>query len=100
MAQGEFVHKPVGDGECLKCHRPHYSREENLLLADSPAICEGCHEKENKVFMQRHGNIPFRDGNCTSCHESHSSKNKGLLHKILHKPFEDSRCIECHPASE
>ena len=35
----KYAHKPVAHGECLSCHRPHATKEKNLLDASGSKLC-------------------------------------------------------------
>ena len=43
--RGPFVrtHQPVQEN-CVLCHNPHGSNNDNLLQARSPFLCQQCHE--------------------------------------------------------
>lgn len=90
VAQGDYVHFPVTQGECLLCHEHHesnlaYHLKRNSILE----LCLGCHNKsiiEHEVMHE-----PVREGDCNACHSPHVSKFKGLL-------YEGGKdlCLTCH----
>jgi predicted CXXCH cytochrome family protein len=88
------VHPPVADGECLSCHRQHYSTLPKLLGSSAPGLCLDCHDdpakdKEGKEHAVPHD--PVASGDCHACHAVHSSAVKPLL-----KDEEAKLCVECH----
>lgn len=82
------VHSPVEDGECMECHDPHSTAEDNLLKKPQGEVCADCHETvaSSKVV---HG--PVSDGDCTSCHNPHETDTEALLLKTG-----PALCLECH----
>ncbi len=102
--QGKYPHKPVKDGDCVACHRPHSSNYEPLLANDLKDLCFSCHTdlgdyiKESKY---KHG--PVQTGDCVACHNVHGSKYVSLLVRyfppvfyIDYKPEYYDLCFGCH----
>jgi predicted CXXCH cytochrome family protein len=87
------LHTPVKNGECLKCHSPHYGAKENLLdktydpdtyvksVEASFQLCFSCHTPFK--------NTGFRNGN-KNLHELH------ILNKEKSKDGKERGCIVCH----
>lgn len=83
-ASTKVVHGPLAVAECLFCHDPHLSKDEDeyLLKKPVPELCYGCHEKDTVEAIANH---PGAEA-CLFCHTGHSSPKKGLLKKIHPKP--------------
>jgi len=58
-----FQHPPVNE-DCLKCHSPHGSPNQNLLVISQPALCLQCHSAHHNG-----ASLPLVD-RCTNCHSS------------------------------
>lgn len=82
-ASTEVVHGPLSVAECIFCHDPHLSKDENehLLKKPVPELCYGCHEKKNVETIPDHKVAEA----CLNCHTGHSSPNKSLLKEISPK---------------
>lgn len=117
-SEKKFVHKPVGDNECQKCHKPtdkihpRYKKEAfNLADNGRSGLCYECHKrKDNLKFV--HG--PVGSGDCLACHDVHQSEYKSQLklpgarlcfmchdkasfeRKYPHPPIEEGNCTGCH----
>ncbi|RMG58365.1 MAG: cytochrome C [Deltaproteobacteria bacterium] len=110
----EFVHTPVGKGQCVACHDPHQSNAPKQLKADTvSALCFKCHENNKTVKKYVHG--PVASGDCIVCHNPHTSPYKFQLEaqgdelcflchedrkaeftrKYVHKPAKEN-CLNCH----
>ncbi|WP_022852417.1 cytochrome c3 family protein [Thermodesulfatator atlanticus] len=100
----KYPHKPVKNGDCVACHRPHSSNYELLLANDLTTLCFNCHVdlgdyiKESKF---KHG--PVQTGDCIACHNVHGSQYVSLLVKyfppkfyIDYKPENYDLCFACH----
>ena len=83
------LHVPFSDGDCLTCHSPHSSKQENLLVYEENSICTECHDLENEDNQIIHA--PVESSQCNDCHTHHYSANKALL--IKESP---ELCFECH----
>jgi predicted CXXCH cytochrome family protein len=103
-------HGPAGAGFCTACHRPHKSREDNLLLEAGNALCFNCHETNLVADNIIHQEIKKKD-NCVDCHNPHSSENNSMLqsgacyscheekindYSFLHGPVAANYCSTCH----
>lgn len=84
-----FQHKPVGSGDCLRCHTPHTSFVKGLLVKPQTELCSECHQliRTPAPFVHR----PVADGDCVSCHDPHVSNQAGLLKNTMEKV-----CLGCH----
>lgn len=108
----EYVHGPVGLGDCTACHKPLNPEEHTWQFErKGKDLCEYCHlEQSAKKIVHE----PVKTGDCTQCHDPHSSDNKFLLptktvaalcetcHKVtegmlfLHGPTAVGQCTVCH----
>jgi predicted CXXCH cytochrome family protein len=63
--QGSFSyqHPPVSE-DCMKCHSPHGSPNQNLLTVSQPALCLQCHSAHHNG-----ASLPLVD-RCTNCHNA------------------------------
>jgi predicted CXXCH cytochrome family protein len=114
MDKHEFVHTPVGKGECVACHDSHQSNAPKMLKAETVSeLCFKCHKNTKTVKKFVHG--PVASGDCMVCHNPHSSPNKYILEaesndlcflchedrkaeftrKYVHKPASE-KCNQCH----
>ena len=113
---GKYVHRPVAEGACQKCHNPHVAKYKGLLGAKQTELCFECHadlkkNKVDKIIVHK----PFAAADCVACHDPHSSGQKGLLmgggkgcfkchkemdgkYKNMHAPFAAGNCGACHNA--
>jgi len=58
-----FQHPPVNE-DYMKCHSPHGSPNQNLLVVSQPALCLQCHSAHHNG-----ASLPIVD-RCTNCHNS------------------------------
>ena len=99
------MHTPAKNGECLKCHSPHYSEMENMLsksydvdgyvknVEKSFKLCFSCHKPlETTQFRNGEKNLHALHGNfkdkeiekfigCAVCHETHGSTQDMQIRK-------------------
>ncbi len=68
----EWVHGPVGIGQCSPCHDPHGSKDAKFLLRKGDKLCTYCHEEDR---VEKHE----ASKNCTSCHDPHGGADMALL---------------------
>ena len=88
--EGQYVHKPVAEGDCSQCHDPHGGENRFLLRGGAgAAACAECHGDVTEGMPEVHG--PVAAGACTACHQSHSSDNP----KLLMMTGRDL-CLTCH----
>ncbi len=90
----KYVHGPVGEGACDKCHGEAKGHIENpkkfkfKAIEDTSKACYSCHDKfKTKKFIHS----PVEEGECTSCHNPHGSDYK---FQMVSKGGEV--CFECH----
>ena len=77
-------HAPVAEN-CLNCHAPHGSNQENLLTLPVPMLCQQCHtntDHPNDLLTRqslRGGLVPderVMERGCLNCHSNiHGSNN-------------------------
>lgn len=87
-------HRPVEEGKCRLCHKPHTSSNPALLKAASPKGCRPCHVSffaETESSENRSVHAPVRDGDCAACHHVHGG-SVGLLPVGSAKEL----CAGCH----
>lgn len=103
MAQSQFLHGPVQDGNCAACHDPHGSKNFSLLHFPYPKefyapfavetyqLCFECHDAAAFLFPETQSHTNFKDGErnlhylhvnmkdkgrtCRACHETHASNH-------------------------
>ena len=90
-------HKPVAEGKCRLCHRPHTAKVPDLLKSALPQPCRPCHGEflaalENPGVRSRHE--PASSGACGSCHEVHG----GTVAALLREGGVEALCRKCHPS--
>ena len=85
--EGEGVHQPVGDGDCLACHDPHASDRKALLKKSAPALCWDCHDNFLEKAKFTHDVVE----DCTGCHNPHSTGEQSLMKKNI-----PALCFDCH----
>ena len=73
----EYVHGPVGLGECLFCHQAHESSQPKLLHKQVPDLCFMCHEQENIKMIADHAQPRYFK--CTNCHNGHGGSARYFL---------------------
>ncbi|MCB0729634.1 MAG: cytochrome c3 family protein [Ignavibacteriae bacterium] len=106
----EYVHKPIYEDPCTKCHLPHISQNSNLLAAPFPdgnytkpnienfSMCFQCHDSK-KITNKIGTDTNFRDGNknlhtvhvikkksisCQSCHDMHGADNQHIIGNVVY----------------
>lgn len=70
-----WLHNTTARGDCLACHDPHQSKNENILRKPSATLCLPCHEKGSF----RETPVHQSEAECLSCHNPHMGLNKTLL---------------------
>jgi predicted CXXCH cytochrome family protein len=80
-AEDKTIHYPVEEGECLQCHDPHKSKFASLLRQAMPVerLCFSCHESEDILTSDQHGDMTPEERNCIECHDPHASAEEYLL---------------------
>ncbi len=85
------VHRPVKEGRCLLCHRPHLSEKPGLPAENVPG-CEECHQETfERLEKDRYVHGPLNLGDCRLCHTMHSSIEDALL-----TMSPTVLCTQCH----
>ncbi len=113
LAEG-IAHKPLQAGDCISCHTPHASKNEDLLIKTGYKLCIICHEPLKVGMRDKVKHEPMEFGECESCHKSHVSQYNNLLiakerelcflcHENstftkthIHDPVSKARCKTCH----
>lgn len=73
-----YVHGPVANGLCVRCHLAHQSIHPHLLRTDDiPSLCSSCHIDE--LFVTKDLHATFGEERCTACHNPHASDHLMLL---------------------
>ncbi len=91
--------------DCTKCHDPHTSENEHLLLKATSGgktenLCLGCHEQGVKVPDKgsRHAAL---DMGCDTCHVTHKVGERGKQEFDFHlTKAAPELCLGCHDASD
>lgn len=98
---GQTVHPPAVR-DCLKCHDPHQSPNENQLLKPTTGtskddnVCLTCHTQGTNVPKDgsRH---PALDMGCQTCHTTHKSGERGKQEFDYHlTKSTPALCLDCH----
>jgi len=123
LANGSVAHKPVAEGECLRCHQ-QFSDNHPLgkrsmgFIVQKDKLCLTCHTtllKKEKPMLHK----PVAEGKCYLCHVPHSGEIKSLLKDrapdlcfgchpkdrftgthTTHPPVEKGECLSCHDAHQ
>lgn len=105
IAGAKFKHKPVDEGNCAGCHRPHSSNYKPLLADTMEKLCFQCHvELGDEVADSKYRHGPVKTGDCTACHSKiHGSTYVKLLGREFPMNFYDAYtpskydlCFGCH----
>lgn len=71
----EWVHGPIGVGQCSVCHDPHGSKNAKFLTRTGHGLCTYCHDANR---LQNHiATVNSKD--CTGCHDPHGGADRDLL---------------------
>jgi predicted CXXCH cytochrome family protein len=100
----KVIHEPVRDGECSKCHDPHFATSKKLVIAEGNALCLNCHKDLNKKhhplkYVSAKKSVVIekgflKDGDdflCIGCHHPHAANNNNLFPSA-----DDLFCRRCH----
>jgi predicted CXXCH cytochrome family protein len=91
----ENVHAPAARG-CARCHKPHFSDQDALLVEAVQPLCTECHSPQTGSFGRAHLNLEVSVMRCQSCHDPHASKDPKFFKATTHAPFAARACDECH----
>ena len=93
VAASEYLHGPLGSGECIACHDPESVPSKfTARFGGEGELCFGCHqESKNKYSNNRFLHGPVGVNQCTVCHNPHSSSFKYQL-----VAAERDICYLCH----
>ncbi len=75
--QYKVVHGPVDAGFCIKCHSPHMSKNDFMLLRTGQDLCLDCHMAKDVFKNEVHADI--EDANCTECHNPHGGDDRFMF---------------------
>jgi predicted CXXCH cytochrome family protein len=97
MGKAQFVHGPVGAGQCAVCHtegnpgHPTKSGAKDFKLAfgGGKDLCYACH---NRMDANRVVHKPVATGDCIACHDPHQSNAELMLKKATTSEL----CFSCH----
>lgn len=95
--EGSRVHSPAAR-DCLRCHAPHASAENRLMLRPVRAVCADCHNLGAPAFGDAHMQIDPARIRCERCHDAHASKDPHFFKSNVHPPFAMKSCTDCHLA--
>ena len=99
-----LVHKPAAQ-DCLKCHDPHTSENDALLLKTTSGdktenLCLSCHRQGLNVPEKgsRHAAL---DMGCATCHVTHKTGKAGQQEFDFHlTKAAPALCIDCHDVKD
>jgi predicted CXXCH cytochrome family protein len=79
--EGEVLHSPAEEGECVECHDPHKARYASLLRVGDPfeKLCFQCHDPEDVLDTGAHEGLAVAERKCVRCHDPHVSNREYLL---------------------
>ncbi|MFQ6008904.1 MAG: cytochrome c3 family protein, partial [Candidatus Zixiibacteriota bacterium] len=84
--EATFAHEPFAQLNCLRCHDPHNSPQDALLVDDPFTLCGSCHDKDDEKTRQAHEDMHIEGLVCNNCHSGHASDAEGLLSTKTHLP--------------
>lgn len=96
------------DFRCTGCHNPHSfqapsrrSSPSEVLIKDDNSVCLGCHKRDNKDILKRHGWLPHAKEHvsslrCIDCHADQSASGEVVSHKIEKSSRALKECARCH----
>ncbi len=94
MGTKQWVHGPVGVGQCAVCHRTLEDGDHTFELAlRGEELCFACHETSRDMMLLEHAHTPVADGECVGCHDPHQSD-----HRFTLKAAPEELCMSCHNA--
>jgi predicted CXXCH cytochrome family protein len=98
MSSGGRVHSPAAR-DCLRCHKPHASAEDRLMVQPVRTLCADCHDLKAAAFSEAHLEIDPARIRCERCHDAHASKDPHFFKSNVHPPFGMKSCTDCHLAT-
>ncbi len=85
-----WVHGPVANVQCVRCHNPHETRTPHLLKADrAEELCLPCHTEKKDDRSKAMGSF-----DCNICHNPHNSTSPDF--RFLKQTKPGGLCVECH----
>lgn len=75
-----WEHSPVKEN-CMTCHKPHGSNQQNLLVEKVPRLCQSCHFQGRHQTVAGNGNYVWAiNRGCLNCHPMvHGSNNPSAV---------------------
>lgn len=104
-AAGQTIHPPAVR-DCIKCHDPHVSPNEQQLLKQTSGttkddnLCLTCHTQGTNVAKEgsRHAAL---DMGCQTCHVTHKNGERGKREFDKHLTKDaPALCLDCHDAKD
>jgi predicted CXXCH cytochrome family protein len=89
------AHQPAAR-DCQRCHKPHSSTQDSLLIQAIQPTCLECHNPQRATFSKAHLGIDANVIDCRKCHDPHASKDPKFFKTNIHMPFGARACDECH----
>lgn len=110
LTEGNIIHDPITNGECVICHLPHSAEYPFLLIAEYPVqqyakatienfdLCFLCHDSDMLTVENTENATNFRNGttnlhylhiqgsrgrNCNLCHNAHGAPNDHILEETV-----------------
>jgi predicted CXXCH cytochrome family protein len=77
----EWVHGPVGVGQCAVCHDPHGSVKPMFLTRRGEGLCIYCHDAGRT--MKHAESVSSRK--CIACHDPHGGEDTSMLRRQFTK---------------
>jgi len=91
LTRTRWVHGPVSQGACLRCHLSNAPLEEHRFEPAAESHCFSCHEEEAQAAVVHD---PYGNAQCTDCHDPHGGSSKNLINADSVR----SLCQTCHAA--
>lgn len=92
---GAWLHAPVANLECVRCHDPHESPNPHLLKRERvEPLCLGCHENQPRTEV-------MKKLDCAECHDCHMDRDpEARTHAFLAESQPGELCLRCHDTPE
>ena len=96
-AHPNFLRSPHAQAgvSCTSCHSVHMAKTDaNLLQADQPKLCYGCHTDVKPAFAQPfHHRVDEGLMKCSDCHDVHGTFANNQLRTTADQ---NAICVKCH----
>lgn len=91
LTTGKYRHA-AAEKDCTVCHNPHNAKLKQLLVAEMPGLCTGCHTGIQLKMGSKVKHDALTSGrSCSACHSPHAS---GVERVLLRLPYD--QCVSCH----